>query len=85
MPRKLTDQELAQKRADANLRGRIKRLFSENPEVRLDAQEALKEAWNFDEPSFNMEELATMDPQSSTLAAMRRDAAKEVITWLIKL
>jgi hypothetical protein len=45
----------------------------------------LKEAWDFDEPSFNMGELATMDPQAATLAAMRRDAVKEVITWLTKI
>jgi hypothetical protein len=85
MARKLTDEELAQRRADSNLRTRIHRLFSENPEIREDAQEALKEAWNFDEPSFNMDELATMDPQAATLAAMRRDAVKEIITWLTKI
>lgn len=85
MPQAITDEELARKRADANLRARIKKLFSEDLTVREDAQEALKEAWNFDEPSFNMVELASMDPQASTLAAMRRDTYKELITWLTKL
>lgn len=85
MARQFTDEELAQRRADAALRARIKKLFSEVPTVREDAVEALKEAWDFDKPSFDMGELATMDPQAATLAAMRRDAAKEVITWLSKL
>ena len=81
----MTDQELAQKRADADMRGRIKGLFSENEIIRKDAIEALKKAWNFDEPSFDLGELATMDPQSASLSAMRRDGYKEIITWLTKL
>lgn len=85
MPREFTEDELARKRADADLRERIKKLFSTDPLVRADAHEALKEAWNFDKPSFNMDELATMDPQASALAAMRRDTYKELITWLTKL
>ena len=85
MARRLSDEELAQKRADANLRERIKGLFSGVPQKREDAIEALKEAWNFDDPSFDLEELATMDPQAVALSAMRRDTYKEIITWLSKI
>jgi hypothetical protein len=85
MAQHLTDEELARKRADADLRERIPRIFSSDPTVREDAHKALKEAWNFDEPSFNLGELATMDSQSAALAAMRRDSYKELITWLTKL
>jgi hypothetical protein len=85
MAQQFTDEEMARKRADADLRERIPRIFSSDPTIREDAHKALKEAWNFDEPSFNMCELATMDPQAATLAAMRRDAAKEIITWLTKI
>ena len=85
MARQLTDEELERKRADANLRQRIRKLFSENQTVREDAIEALKEAWNFDDPSFDLGELATMDPQAVALSAMRRDTYKELITWLTKI
>ncbi len=77
--------DVARAAADADLRRRVKTLFSDNEVVRADAQEALKEAWNFDEPSFNLDELASMDTQAATLAAMRRDTIKEVITWITKI
>lgn len=81
----LTKEELAQKRADADLRERIKRLFNTDKIVREDAHEALREAWSLDQPSFDLQELATMDPQSATLSAMRRDAIREVVTWLTNI
>ena len=81
----LTDDELTQRREDAARRDRIKRLFSDIPEVRQDAIDAIKEAWAFDAPCFDMVELANHDPQAATLAAMRRDAIKEIITWLTKI
>lgn len=85
MARKLTDEELATKRANAKMRADIKGLFSQVPEVRLDAIDALKAAWNYDEPSFNLAEIAEHGPESATLTAMRRDTYKEVINWLINL
>jgi glucose dehydrogenase len=81
----MTDEQLAQKRKDADRRDRIKRLFSDIPEVRADAIDALKEAWDFDTPCFNLEELANCNPQAATLTAMRRDTIKEVITWITKI
>lgn len=81
----LTDEELTRRQQDAARRDRIKRLFSDIPEVRQDAIDALKEAWAFDSPCFDMEELAQFNPQAATLAAMRRDTIKEVITWLTKI
>lgn len=81
----ITDEELTRRREDAARRDRIKRLFSDIPEVRQDAIDALKEAWAFDSPCFDMAELAECNPQAATLAAMRRDAIKEVITWIIKV
>jgi len=84
MAKQMTDEELDRKRRDAGLRQRIKMLFAENETVRDDAQKALKEAWNFDDPSFNLEEIA-IDPQAGSLSAMRRDGIKEVITWLTKI
>jgi hypothetical protein len=85
MAREIPEEELQALRADANLRERIRRLFSQDTGVRADAVDALKEAWDFDDPSFNMGELATMDYHASTLAAMRRDSIKEVITWLTRI
>ena len=83
--RLLSDEELVAKRAEAQIRKNIRGLFSPITEVKADAVDALKEAWSFDEPSFDLGELATMDPQSAALAAMRRDSYKEIITWLIKI
>lgn len=80
----MTGDELDQKRRDANLRGRIKMLFAENDIVKKDAQDALKEAWSFDDNCFDLQEVA-LNPQSAALSAMRRDAIKEVITWLTKI
>tara|TARA_R110000850_G_C9996151_1_gene468205 strand:- start:39134 stop:39391 length:258 start_codon:yes stop_codon:yes gene_type:complete len=85
MAKLMTDEEVAQKRRDADLRQRIKFIFDPNLIVREDAHDALKEAWCIDEPSFDLGELATMDPQAATLSAMRRDSIKEVINWLLKL
>lgn len=67
------------------LRERIHRLFTTTPEIRYDAQEALKEAWSYDEPSFRMDELATMPAHNCTIAAARRDGQKELIDWLLKI
>ena len=85
MAKQIPEEELQALRADANLRERIRRLFSQDTGVRADAVDALKEAWNFDDSCFDMSELATMNYHASTLAAMRRDSIKEVITWLSKI
>jgi hypothetical protein len=85
MAKQYTDEELAIKRANAALRGRIKMLFADNSVVKEDEQEALKESWDYHAPSFNLDELATMNPQAASLAAMRRDTIKEVINWLTRI
>jgi hypothetical protein len=80
-----TDEQLAARRRDKALRERIKFLFADTTLVKEDAAKALKEAWDYDAPSFDLEELATMNPQAATLAAMRRDTVKEVINWLTRI
>lgn len=85
MARKLTDEELSARRADAQRRDRIKRLFSSIPEVREDAIDALKEAWAYDTPAFDLTEIAEHGPEAASLAAMRRDAAREFIDWITKI
>tara|TARA_R110000782_G_scaffold61369_2_gene126447 strand:+ start:2194 stop:2424 length:231 start_codon:yes stop_codon:yes gene_type:complete len=67
------------------IRKKVRGLFSDNLDVKLDAFDALKAAWSFDEPSFRLDELATMDSHAAALAAMRRDSYKEIITWLTKI
>ena len=79
------EQEQLQRQQEIKIREKIRMLFSAHPEVRLDAQEALKAAWSYDQPSFRMEELAAMPADNCTIAAARRDGAKEVIDWLLKL
>lgn len=74
-----------QKRRDADLRTRVKRIFSKEPTVRADAIEALKECWAYDEPSFRADELNACDPQAATLMAAKRDGQKEIITWLSRI
>lgn len=69
----------------AKAREKIKRLFSTNPEVRADAVNELKKAWNYESPAFDLEEIAQHGPQAASLTAMRRDTIKEVIDWFIKL
>ena len=85
MAKQYTDEELAKRRADAALRDRIKLLFADNAIVREDAQDALKQAWDYNSPCFSLDELATMNPQAAALAAMRRDTVKEVINWLTRI
>lgn len=85
MARKLTDEELSAKRAESQMREKIKGLFSQIPEVRADAIDALKQAWNYDAASFDLSEIAEHGPQAASLSAMRRDTYREVITWLINL
>lgn len=75
----------SQKQQNAALRSRIRRIFSENPEVKADAVEALRDAWGCDLPSFQMEELAIMPAENCTLAAARRDGIKELVDWLAKI
>ena len=77
--------EQKQQAHDRALRKKAKGLFSEIPEVRADAIDALKESWAFDEPSFNLGELATFPPENCNIMAARRDGYKEIITWLTKL
>ena len=83
--RELTEEELKEQRAKARMRSSIKGLFSEIPEVRLEALDALKEAWSYDEPSFRTDELASAETQSAVIAAARRDGYKEIIAWLSKI
>lgn len=66
-------------------RSKIRGLFSENPAIRADAVEAMKKAWAFDAPSFDIAELATQPADNCTIMAARRDGQKEVLTWLMKL
>jgi hypothetical protein len=70
---------------DRALRKKARGLFSSIAEVRADAIDALKESWAFDEPSFNPGELATFPPENCNIMAAKRDAYKEVVTWLTKL
>jgi len=76
---------LTAKQLAARERERIRRLFSQNPEVRADAVEALKDAWAYDEPSFRMDELASQPAQNCVIAAARRDGQKELLTWLLNI
>tara|TARA_R110000796_G_scaffold251769_1_gene383937 strand:- start:4013 stop:4270 length:258 start_codon:yes stop_codon:yes gene_type:complete len=85
MAKIIPDEELVIQRANARRRERIKHLFSHEATIREDAVAALKEAWEFDIPSFRLDELASMPTQAANLAAMRRDSIKEVITWLAKV
>jgi len=68
----------------AKLRQRIRRLFNSQPEIRADAQEALRTAWEYDEPSFRVEELASHPADNCNIMAARRDGQKEVLAWLMK-
>jgi len=83
--REMSKEELAAKQADSRMRKAILGLFSPLPEAKLDAIDALKEAWCFDDPSFRADELAAVDPQAAIIAAARRDGQKEIITWLTKI
>lgn len=77
--------EQKEKAHDRALRKKAKGLFSDIPEVREDAIDAIKESWAFDEPSFRVEELASHSSENCSIMAARRDAHKEIITWLTKL
>jgi len=63
----------------------IRRLFSNNPEVQKQAEDDLKQAWDYYQPAFRVDELAVSDPQSCALMAAKRDSVREVIDWLISL
>lgn len=82
--RALTDEELAEKRQDAASRELVRKLFSQVPEARADAIDALKRAWGYDEPSFRDDELA-VGAQAASLAAARRDGQKQIIAWLTRV
>ena len=81
----INKEEIDERRRNADLRQRIRRIFSENKEVRDDAIDALKDAWDYELPSFRMEELATMPTEACTIVAAGRDRVKELIDWLIKI
>lgn len=70
---------------NVKMRERVRRLFNTDPIVRADAQDALKDSWAFDAPSFQIEELASHPAENCSLMAARRDGQKEVLTWLMKL
>lgn len=80
----MTPEQKAKARDNA-MRKKVKGLFSEIPEVRADAIDNIKEAWCFDEPSFDIAELAAHPSENCAIMAARRDAHKEIITWLTKL
>jgi|SaaInlStandDraft_1057018.scaffolds.fasta_scaffold257237_2 hypothetical protein len=80
----MTPEEQA-KAHDRALRTKAKGLFSDIPEVKADAVDALKESWGFDEPSFRVEELAAHPSQNCAIMAARRDGHKEILSWLTKL
>jgi len=77
--------EQKEKALDRARRKKAKGLFSEIPEVRADAIDALKDSWCFDEPCFDIGELASHPSENCAIMAARRDAHKEIITWLTKL
>lgn len=74
----------AEKRRAADFRARIMRIFSPDETVRADALDALKDAWEADQPSFRTEELASASADNCTIMAAKRDGQKEVIDWLAK-
>lgn len=66
-------------------REKVRGLFSQHPEVRADAIDALKKAWAYDDPSFRLEELANMPSDNCVIAAARRDGHKEILAWLFSI
>tara|TARA_R110002051_G_C8520737_1_gene467927 strand:+ start:333 stop:575 length:243 start_codon:yes stop_codon:yes gene_type:complete len=66
-------------------RTRIRRIFSETPEVRADGFEALKLAWAYYEPAFEAGELSDMPLENCAVMAAKRCATKEFIDWLEKI
>lgn len=72
-------------RRDSERRVAIKNLFSSVREEREEAIRELKEAWAYDDPCFNEDELATCSYENCTIMASRRDGQREVINWLTKL
>ena len=76
---------LTQRQRNAESREKLKRLFSTNPEVRAEAIEILKDCWDYDSPSFRIEELASFSSDNCMVMAARRDGQKELINWLLKL
>lgn len=79
------DAERLKREANAKLKERLLRLFSTNQVVREDAQQALRESWCHDLPSFRPEELADFPANNCSLLAAQRDGNKEVVNWLIGL
>ena len=73
------------RRDKAILFERLRRLFSTNKTVREDAQEALKDSWAYELPSFRVEELSEFPADNCTTLAAQRDGNKEVVTWLLQL
>lgn len=78
-------EEITEKQIQYKLRKSIKGLFSDHPEVRAEAVEALKIAWEYDQPCFNLGELAAHTPEAAALSAMRRSTIKEFIDWIEKI
>jgi hypothetical protein len=66
-------------------RERVRRLFSTVVEIRHDAVEVLKETWDYNKPSFRVEELANFPHANCCIMAARRDAQKEIIDWLLAI
>ena len=70
---------------NAAQREKLRRMFSSDPVVKLEAEQILKAAWGYTDPSFDMGELATMPTEACTIMAAKRDAYKEVVDWLLKV
>jgi hypothetical protein len=87
MDQEMTDEAQNERMARARAReiARLRRLFSTDPTVRADAQEALKEAWGYDLPSLRLEELQECPAENCNLMSAKRDGNKEIVTWLLRI
>jgi hypothetical protein len=70
--------------AKGKMASKMRRMFSENPEVSKDGFATLKDAFGYHLPSFRMEEMENPEIglDKCTLLAAKRDAWKELIDYL---
>ena len=76
---------LEQKRANEQKRVLIRNLFSPDQDMREQARDELKKAWNVDQPSFRVDELAAHPAENASLMAAIREGNREVIEWILGL
>lgn len=81
----MSDRTIEERQIEASERARVRRIFSEIPEVRADGFDALKRSWAYHAESFQTSELATMPLENCAVMAAKRDATKSFIDWLEKL